>query len=72
MYTCDKCKGTSTDSKFCENPACPLMPCCMQVEEMCACDIESSFTPLDSKILNKIFEVSLINDTMKFFLKIRK
>jgi hypothetical protein len=44
MYTCDKCKGTSTDSKFCENPACPLMPCCMQVEEMCACDIESSFT----------------------------
>jgi hypothetical protein len=39
----------------------------MQVEEMCACDIESSFTPLDSKILNKIFEVSLINDTMKFF-----
>jgi hypothetical protein len=65
MYTCDKCKGTS-DSKFCENPACPLMPC-MQVEEMCACDIESSFTSTDSKILNKIFEVSLINDTMKFF-----
>jgi hypothetical protein len=40
----------------------------MQVEEMCACDIERALLlSTDSKILNKIFEVSLINDTMKFF-----
>jgi hypothetical protein len=65
MYTATNVKGL-LQTQSSENPACPLMPCCMQVEEMCACDIESSYsTGLQNT--NKIFEVSLINDTMKFF-----
>jgi hypothetical protein len=32
MYTCDKCKGTSTDSKFCENP-CPACPAACKLKK---------------------------------------
>jgi hypothetical protein len=68
MYTCDKCKGISTSSKCCENPACPLMPCCMQIEEMCTCNLESAFySPMDAKKLATLFELANINEQMSFF-----
>lgn len=39
MFKCDKCNGTSTTSTLCENPCCPLMPCCGKKEEECFCHI---------------------------------
>ena len=68
MYTCDKCKGISTTSECCENPSCPLMPCCMQEEEMCSCNLETAFySPMDAKKLATLFELASINEAMSFF-----
>lgn len=60
MYTCDKCKGTSTTSYVCENPSCPLMPCCGEEENNCSCSYNAvvDFGPLN---LEKIFNTVNMN-----------
>jgi hypothetical protein len=65
MYTCDKCKGTSTDSSSVKTlPAVNAL--LHAVEEMCACDMRALLLSTDSKYSIKYSSV-LINDTMKFF-----
>jgi hypothetical protein len=67
MYTCDKCSGTSTTSHLCENPSCPLMPCCLETEENCKCFHETvaSYDPLK---LKKFFDTAIINTKGSFFI----
>lgn len=36
-FKCQKCKGTSPNSKQCENHSCPNMPCCEKPREKCKC-----------------------------------
>jgi hypothetical protein len=43
-YYCKDCGGTSSTSTVCENPDCPLMPCCQRSKEMCTCHEEESWT----------------------------
>jgi hypothetical protein len=68
MYTCDKCGGSSTASHFCENPACPLMPCCMQEEENCTCSYDALKT-FNKEELQKILETAVINEKESFFIE---
>jgi hypothetical protein len=55
MYTCDKCKGTSTDSKFCENPA--SCPAACKLKKCVPVILRALLPPLDSKILQNIRSV---------------
>lgn len=43
MYKCNDCGGISPTSDTCENPCCPLMPCCVQPREKCVCS-KTEFT----------------------------
>ena len=36
-YYCSKCKGTTYDVDYCDNPCCPNMPCCGRPRELCDC-----------------------------------
>jgi len=48
-FKCDKCKGTTKDVDYCDNPSCPNMPCCGKPKEDCECEIKK----LDKKLDNK-------------------
>lgn len=37
-YYCEKCKGTSSNSNMCHNPACPDVPCCGGSSSDCECN----------------------------------
>lgn len=37
MSKCSKCNKKADCSYLCENPACPIMPCCGEKQENCSC-----------------------------------
>jgi hypothetical protein len=38
IHKCDKCHTTTENSKMCENPTCPMMPCCGNPVDKCVCN----------------------------------
>lgn len=60
MYSCNDCGGTSSTSTLCENPCCPLMPCCGKEEKHCICEFDIPAT--DFRALEKEYKQEVMLD----------
>lgn len=67
MFYCEECKGVSSTSHICENPSCPLMPCCGKEEDACTCQFDA-IEEYDPIKLQKAFDIASINSDESFFI----
>ena len=70
MYSCDKCGGISSTSYLCENPCCPLMPCCNKEEEQCICEFD--IPSIDFRALEKAYNQAVLSKETAFLFNNQK